>query len=124
MVSGDAGGPHMWNIVKYNDKGEILYLSRKDFQIKHMGYRVELGEIENAAMAFEGIDNCACIFEQENDSIVLCYTGRNVQENALHLQLTKKLPSYMIPNKYVYFEQFSYTQNGKVDRKKLQEKLG
>lgn len=112
------------DIVKYNDKGEILYLSRKDFQIKHMGYRVELGEIENAAMAFEGIDNCACIFQQEKDSIVLCYTGKNVQENALHMQMTKKLPNYMVPNKYVYFERFSYTQNGKVDRKRLKEEIG
>lgn len=31
------------DIVKYNEHGELIYLSRKDFQIKHMGYRIELG---------------------------------------------------------------------------------
>ncbi len=111
------------DLVKYNELGEIIYLSRKDFQIKHMGYRVELGEIENAVMAFEGIDNCACIFEQEKDSLVLCYTGKAVDEALLHKQLATKLPNYMIPNRYAYFEKFYFTQNGKVDRKKLKENL-
>lgn len=111
------------DIVKYNAKGEILYLSRKDYQIKHMGYRVELGEIENAALAFEGIENCICIYEQEKDNIVLCYTGRDVDESLLSNILVKKLPTYMLPGKYVFFEEFAYTQNGKVDRKKIIDKL-
>ena len=41
------------DIVKYNEYGELIYLSRKDFQIKHMGYRIELGEIEANINAFD-----------------------------------------------------------------------
>ena len=33
------------DLVRYNEKGELLYAGRKDFQIKHMGHRIELGEI-------------------------------------------------------------------------------
>ena len=49
------------DIVKYNDAGELIYLSRKDFQIKHMGYRIELGEIETHINAMDGITLCACM---------------------------------------------------------------
>ena len=34
------------DIVKYNENRELIYLCRKDFQIKHMGHRIEIGEIE------------------------------------------------------------------------------
>lgn len=39
------------DLVKYNDRGELVYITRKDFQIKHQGYRIELGEIETAVSA-------------------------------------------------------------------------
>ena len=34
------------DIGKRNAKGELVFVSRKDYQIKHMGHRIELGEIE------------------------------------------------------------------------------
>lgn len=40
------------DLVKYNDRGELVYITRKDFQIKHQGYRIELGEIETAVAQF------------------------------------------------------------------------
>ena len=61
------------DIVKYNERGELIYLSRKDFQIKHMGYRIELGEIEATINNVEGISTCACIYDKENSKIVLFY---------------------------------------------------
>lgn len=36
------------DLARLNEKGEFIYISRKDFQIKRMGYRIELGEIEAA----------------------------------------------------------------------------
>jgi len=46
------------DLVRINDKGEILYVGRKDFQIKHLGHRIELGEIEVAAGGIAGVENC------------------------------------------------------------------
>ena len=89
------------DIVKYNDRGELIYLSRKDFQIKHMGYRIELGEIENAANNIEGIIICACVYDIEKSQIVLFYQGDELEENDVLSAIKNKVPTYMCPNKKV-----------------------
>ena len=50
------------DIAYYDKNGIIMYKGRKDNQIKHMGYRIELGEIETIVGNIEGIDICACIY--------------------------------------------------------------
>ncbi|MFQ8953692.1 MAG: hypothetical protein ACLR56_12225 [Oscillospiraceae bacterium] len=64
------------DLVKLNENGELIYISRKDFQIKHMGYRIELGEIEAAAYATEGLSSAAVVYDKQEDKIILIYTGR------------------------------------------------
>lgn len=59
------------DLVKYNERGEIIYLSRKDFQIKHMGHRIELGEIETAVSSLEEISLCCCLYDEKRQKIVL-----------------------------------------------------
>lgn len=111
------------DIVKYNELGELMYLSRKDFQIKHLGHRIELGEIETAAGDIGEIDNCACIYDDEAQEIVMCYTGTELENTALSEPLKKKLPSYMIPGRYVYFKTMPYNMNGKIDRLALKRDI-
>ncbi len=106
------------DIVKYNDKGEIIYISRKDFQIKHMGYRIELGEIENAINNSKGINTCACIYDSENDWIIAFYQGEATQEELLK-EIKQKIPAYMVPNKVNKIDRMPYNANGKIDRKEL-----
>lgn len=60
------------DIVKYNQRGELEYISRKDFQIKHMGYRIELGEIEKVANSIEGIQSVACVYDFKKAEL-LCF---------------------------------------------------
>lgn len=112
------------DIVQENDKGEIIYLSRKDFQIKHMGYRIELGEIEIAINAIEGIILCACVYDTKNSKIVLFYQGNKLDEKELLENAKKRLPNYMCPNEIICLEKMPYNSNGKVDRKKLKEMMG
>lgn len=107
------------DIVKYNEKGELIYISRKDFQIKHMGYRIELGEIENRINNIDGIMNCACIYDTENSKIVLFYQG-NIDEVEILNKAKEKLTNYMVPNKVVKLDKLPYNANGKIDRKLLQ----
>lgn len=107
------------DIVKENEKGELIYISRKDFQIKHMGYRIELGEIENGINAIDGIIICACIYDENSDKIVLFYQGEHLEEKDLLLEAQKRLPKYMCPNEIYSLRQLPYNANGKIDRKKL-----
>ena len=96
-----------------------MYLSRKDFQIKHMGYRIELGEIETAIFALEGVEACACIYDSEAKWILLYYQGKHVDEKTVLRQAKAKLPNYMWPNKIISLKRMPYNANGKIDRKAL-----
>lgn len=111
------------DVVKYNEYGEILYLSRKDFQIKHMGYRIELGEIENAIHALEGIVSCACVYDMEAAKIVLFYQSMSLQVQDIMEQAKKKLPNYMWPNKVIVLDKMPHNANGKIDRVALKKRI-
>lgn len=110
------------DLCKYNEKHELIYISRKDFQIKHHGYRIELGEIEVAINAMEKIKNAFCLYDEINDQIVLIYEGKLTSEEILSFIKTK-LPSYMHPNRFENVKQMKYNQNGKIDRKFYKETL-
>ena len=109
------------DIVKYNEFGELMYLSRKDFQIKHMGYRIELGEIETSIFALEGIASCACIYDEENRFIVCFYESKTLEDKDVLKQIRKKVPPYMVPNKIYKTKRMPHNANGKIDRKELKE---
>ena len=106
------------DIVKYNEKGEIIYLSRKDYQIKHMGYRIELGEVEKNVYGIDEVVLCACVYDEKNEKIVLFYQG-DIDKDELATKLNQKLLPYMLPNVYVKLDKMPYNMNGKIDRKKL-----
>lgn len=109
------------DLVKLNEKGEIIYISRKDYQIKHMGYRIELGEIEAAAGSIEKIKTCVCIYNEREDKIVFIYEGSKMTDSELMNKLSEKLPVYMRPNVIKRIKQIPYNQNGKIDRKLLKQ---
>lgn len=107
------------DIVKENERGELIYLSRKDFQIKHMGYRIELGEIETAINAIDDIIACASVYDEKADKIILFYQGDKLEEKDLLEQAGKRLPKYMCPNEIHCLDRMPYNANGKIDRKRL-----
>ena len=107
------------DIVKCNDSGEIIYISRKDFQIKRSGYRIELGEIEAGANSVEGVKNCACIYDKDEDLLVLIYEGRVKKSETVLAGVMKKVPSYMYPDKVLRIKEMPQNANGKIDRKYL-----
>ena len=104
------------DLARYNERGEIMFLGRRDFQIKHQGcYRIELGEIETALLAVEGVANGCCLFDEAKDEIVCVYTG-GAEEHDLAKALAEKLPGYMMPNRYVHLDRLPMTINDKIDR--------
>ena len=103
------------DIVAYNEFGELLCFGRIDNQIKIKGHRVELGEIEAVLNSHKSVKNSACIFKDE--LIIAFYESQN--ELDLKGFLANKLPSYMIPAKFIKIDKFMLNQNGKIDRKAL-----
>lgn len=110
------------DLVKYNDHGELVYVSRKDFQIKHMGRRIELGEIEAVLSAVEGIENSCCLYDKKRSRICAFYSG-SIEDAALQEKLRALLPEYMLPGKRIRMEEMPLNLNKKIDRPKLQALL-
>ena len=110
------------DLVYYNDLGELIYVSRKDFQIKHMGHRIELGEIEVVASAVEGVDRCCCIYDNHRKKIVLFFEG-TADKDDIVLQLKQRISDYMLPGRVLVVDKMPLNASGKIDRKRLQECL-
>ena len=110
--------------MKYNEKGELIYITRADFQIKRMGYRIELGEIEAAASAVNGINSCAAVYDKKSDKIVLFCTGREKDGSVITSELSGRLPDYMMPQKIILISAMPLNANGKIDRRMLAESCG
>lgn len=104
------------DIVKYNRCGELEFVSRKDFQVKHNGNRIELGEIEVAVNALDGVTGAACIHDSEDDKIVLYYTTVSGDELDIINLVKDKLPKYMFPNVINRIDAMPHNMNGKIDR--------
>ncbi|PFY41743.1 amino acid adenylation domain-containing protein [Bacillus toyonensis] len=109
------------DVVRILADGNLEFISRKDTQIKIRGHRIELAEIEHALCGIENINDAVVIKEGE-DKLKAFYTSKS-KINITHIIniLKKKLPSYMIPELYRRLETLPFTQNGKVDRKKLEK---
>ncbi len=108
------------DLGKYNDRGELVFLSRKDFQIKHMGHRIELGEIETIAAMHPDIHICCCVFDNEKKKIILFYVGVLEPKEAT-AYIKSRLPRYMVPHMARQLDAMPLTPNGKIDRKYLKE---
>ena len=110
------------DLVRWNERGELIYLSRRDFQIKHMGYRIELGEIETALYSVKGLREAVCFYDAMRDRIVCVYAG-DLDTNTLAKALRTALPKYMLPNVYEKLDALPHNANGKLDRAALKERF-
>ena len=104
----------------YNDNKEMCFSSRKDFQIKHNGHRIELGELDMAINSMDNIQRACCIYQQEENKIYAFYEGEQDNKSLTHYLLSK-LPKFMIPEVMINVKSMPLTKNGKIDRKALME---
>lgn len=124
-----SSGPYYLNnfyrtgdLVEERD-GLLYFKGRADNQIKHMGYRIELEEIENALNKYIETKESAVIYKRVNDSygkiIAFVSMEKSVDEAVLKTYLKETLPSYMIPSKILEIDVLPKNANGKIDRKSL-----
>ena len=114
------------DLARYDENGDLVFVSRSDFQIKHMGHRIELGEIETVAGSLDDIQRCACLYNDKKSRIVLfcqLVPGSELAGNDIKAALTEKLSSYMVPNSVNIMDSLPYNANNKIDRVKLKELL-
>ena len=83
-----------------------------------MGHRIELGEVEAACQALEGISRVCCIYDEPNTKIIAFYVGE-LESKEIIRGMGEKLPRFMIPNVFQKVDAMPLTKNGKIDRKAL-----
>ncbi len=110
----------------YATDGRIGYIGRNDNQVKIRGFRVEIGEIEKEILACGNISK-VLVMPVENKNMTKSLVGfmeTNVPNYVPEViaKLKERLTPYMIPKLY-QFKNFPLNDNGKIDRKKLLEKI-
>lgn len=110
------------DLGRYNDCGELIFVGRKDSQIKRNGHRIELGEVESVAAANKAVGECACVYDNAKRKLVLFFTGK-LKETEIDKVLRESLPYYMLPDRYEKIQSMPHNSNGKIDRVALKEIL-
>ena len=106
------------DLGRYGPGGELFFCGRKDFQIKYMGHRIELEEIERAMDGLPGVERGCCVYDADRQKIRGFYTGQ-AEKKDVHTGLRKRLPAYMIPGELKRLDRLPVSRNGKLDRREL-----
>lgn len=108
--------------ARWTEEGDVEILGRTDNQIKLRGLRIELGEVEAAIAAVEGVKNVVVkIVKIKGEEHLAAYftADRQIGIPELKEELGKNLTKYMVPTAYLQMEKFPLTPNGKTDVKSL-----
>jgi non-ribosomal peptide synthetase component F len=111
------------DMAQYDSDGNLCFRGRKDFQIKYMGHRIEIEEIEKAMESIDKIERACCIFDEAKSRLYGFYVG-DMDKKEFHSVLREKLPEFMVPSALRNIEEMPLTKNGKIDRKALFEMKG
>ncbi|MBQ6865990.1 MAG: AMP-binding protein, partial [Clostridia bacterium] len=106
---------------RWDENGDLVFLGRRDRQVKHMGHRVELGEVEAAALSLKGVHEAACLYVADRQRIDLFYSGP-AQPWDVVIGLKQKLPGYMTPSRTEQRPELPHLPNGKLDRRTIEQK--
>ena len=95
-----------------------MFCGRKDRQIKHMGHRIELEEIEGTAMKIAGVEDCCALYHKEKQLLYLFYTGE-ASSRDIAVYFRENMPSFMVPRKMKQLSEMPHLPNGKKDMQAL-----
>ncbi len=126
------------DLAKRLPSRDLVFLGRKDFQVKRMGYRIDLVELERLAMACPQVKSCCCV--QKPDGRIVLYVLQHTDAplpaatgsvhaphsaaaltSRISALLRQSLPSYALPNRIILRKSFPFLPNGKIDRRRLKE---
>jgi acyl-coenzyme A synthetase/AMP-(fatty) acid ligase len=107
--------------VSLNADGDLLFCGRMDRQVKRRGFRIELGEIEAALLRNENLLEAAVVAaEDTHQSVVIIAFLRSRAPGATSVAetrtfLSRRLPTYMLPDTIVFIPQMPKGNRGKID---------
>lgn len=103
------------------EAGQLLHLGRIDEQVKILGNRVELGEVEAALRELPGVEAAAVIPVSTGTAVQLTafYSGTPTPATELVRLLRGSLPRYMVPQRVHHVAALPLNANGKTDRTEL-----
>ena len=108
---------------KITNNGELIFIGRRDFQVKLRGQRIELGEIETVIMrSSSNISNCVVIkvtHNYEEHLVVYLQTTTDLDQLMIRDYCTQHFPLYMVPSLFILLDHFPLNENGKLDRQAL-----
>ncbi len=113
------------DLVQIGDEGNLIYLGRRDHQVKVQGYRIELGEIENALLNHPQIKEAAVVAlkNEEQTTYLKAFLTLNGGEPLSSLDIKRQcsrfVPRYMIPEVVEFCDHLPKTSTGKIDKKSL-----
>lgn len=108
------------DLVSFNDDLEVKYFGRIDSQVKIRGYRIEIGEIEAKLLEIKQIKE-AVVFVNENSQIVgAIVVDGDIDDLGIKKYLAKFLPSYMVVQFLVRFDELPKLDSGKINKRQLQ----
>ncbi|MBQ6898277.1 MAG: AMP-binding protein, partial [Clostridia bacterium] len=108
------------DIGYWREDGNVVFVGRKDSQIKLNGQRIELGEIEAVINSVSGVSSSAVIVKNVNGADILAafFTGE-AEASYVKEACSVKLPSYMLPTAFIHLDKLPLNSSGKLDRKAL-----
>ena len=100
---------------------QLYFIGRNDTQIKHMGYRIELNELEIILNKFDSIkETCVFYLKDSNKTygkiISIISTNQNLSKNEIYSFIKKYLPKYFLPQEVFFVKDLPKNLNGKIDR--------
>ena len=111
------------DLVRYNtDDKKLYFVGRKDSQVKHQGYRIELAEIEHALTRIQEVDEAVTLHSFKNGISTLIgavATKKSLDSATITKEVAEFIPKYMIPAKIEILESLPKNPNGKIDRNLL-----
>ncbi len=113
------------DIVYNNERGEIIFKGRKDSLVKHIGYRIELDEIEHIIInTLKLVENGCVVYNFSKKEITLFYeTKSELSVAEMKREIGNVFPKYMIPTVYIKVDELPRNTNGKIDRLKLSNQV-
>ncbi len=106
------------DLARFDEQGVLHFLGRRDSQVKVMGFRVELGDVEATLNACPGIEEAVALFIPESQEIVAIVgdSDKSADDGVVLTHCTDHLPGYMVPKRIERFAHLPRNANGKLDR--------
>jgi hypothetical protein len=116
------------DVGRWTREGVLEFAGRTDQQVKLLGHRIELSEIETSLSRHEGVAAAAVVARgSDEDARLIAYVvpapGASPGRRELRDHVAASLPAWMVPADVLMVDQFPRTPNGKLDRNALPDSI-